>query len=292
MKSVLFFLSLLCASIYAKAQNYPDVLSYYVNGTPLNGVKIKTNLPFTNSTQMPTIIIEGFNYATNESTSLILNYYILNNIFVKGKVSSSGSFTPPIYLAGENGKVVIFIDSRAYFLRFHVRAFAVGLGADNAASYTGWTTVDSTLSEVATASFLLPYQNRLSGDVYLPGNSVWNANGKLGIGTTATGNYQLAVEGTMGARKVQVKQSSWADFVFKPDYQLPLLLELESYINSNQHLPGIPSEAEVLKDGIDVGEMNKLLLQKVEELTLYIINQQKQINYINQQLRAMDNHSK
>jgi len=280
MKSVLIFLSLLCASLYVSAQNYPDVLSYYFNGTPTSGIKIKTNLPFTNSSQMPTIILEGYSYGTNEPINLTLNYYIYNNVFLKGKISTSSSYNPPVYLAGENGKVVIFLDSRSYCQRLHVRAYASGLSADIAASYTGWTAVDSVLSSAATATFLLPYQNRFSGDVYLPGNSVWDSSGNVGIGTTNPGSYMLAVEGTMGARKVQVKQTSWADFVFKPDYQLSPLQELESYISANQHLPGIPSEAEVQKDGIDVGEMNKKLLQKVEELTLYIIRQQKEIDQL------------
>jgi len=277
MKSVLIFLSLLCASLYVSAQNYPDVLSYYNNGTPVNGVKIKTNLPFTNSSQMPTIIFEGYCYGSNESISLMLSYYIYNNIFIKTKISTSGLSNPAVYLAGENGKVVIFMDSKLYFERFHIRAFASGLSADVAGNYTGWTAVDSTLSTTAVATTLLSYQNRFSGNVYLPGNSIWNDTA-VGIGTTSPGSYQLAVEGTMGARKVQVKQTSWADFVFKPDYQLSPLEELESYINANQHLPGIPSEAEVQKDGIDVGEMNKKLLQKVEELTLYIIDMRKEID--------------
>jgi hypothetical protein len=281
MKSVLIIFSLLFGSLYAKAQNYPDVLSYFINGTPVNGVKIKTNLPFTNSSQMPTIIIEGFNFSTNEPTSLILNYYIYNNIFIRGKVSSSGTFNPPIYLAGENGKVVIFIDSRAYFLRFHVRAFAAGLSADNAASYTGWTTVDSTLSEGATATLLLPYQNRFSGDVYLPGNSIWNANGNIGIGTASPGSYKLAVEGMIGGRKIKVtQQATWADFVFQPDYELPSLRAVDNYIRDNKHLPGIPTAEEVRKDGLDLGEMNKLLLQKVEELTLYMIEMKKEIDQL------------
>jgi hypothetical protein len=262
------------------AQYYDDVLTYTATSTPVNGVKIKTNLPFTNNTQMPTIFIEGYAYNTGEPISLILDYYINADVFQKSKVSTSGSHNPPITLAAENGKVVIFIDSKIYYQRFHVRAFAYGKSADITSNYTGWTAVDSTLSATATAAFLVPYQNRFSGDVYLPGSSLWDSSGHVGIGTTSPGSYQLAVEGTIGARKVQVKIGSWADFVFKPDYQLPPLNELESYINTNQHLPGVPSEAEVQKDGIDVADMNKRILQKVEELTLYIIRLKKEIDQL------------
>ncbi|SFD98724.1 hypothetical protein SAMN05518672_10448 [Chitinophaga sp. CF118] len=282
-KSVLIFLSLLCAPMYVSAQYYPDVLTYTMNGVPANGIKIKTNLAFINGAQMPTIMIEGFSHGSNEPISLILNYYVYTNVFYKGKISSSGSYTPPVYLAVENGMVVIFIDSQSSYQRIHVRAFGWGRVGDVPASYTGWTAVDSALSVDATATYLLPYQNRFSGDVYLPGNSVFNTDGNLGIGTTAPGTNKLAVEGTIGARKMQVKQTSWADFVFQPDYQLPPLQELEKYIQANKHLPGIPTETEVQEKGIDLGEMNKLLLQKVEELTLHVIDLQKQINQLHSQ---------
>lgn len=107
---------------------------------------------------------------------------------------------------------------------------------------------------------------------------VFRPDGNVGIGTTTPGAYKLAVEGTIGARRVKVTQSAWADFVFHPDYQLPSLREVEEYIKANRHLPEIPSAAEVEKEGLDLGEMNKKLLQKVEELTLYIINLEKRLN--------------
>lgn len=101
--------------------------------------------------------------------------------------------------------------------------------------------------------------------------------GSVGIGTTVTGEYKLAVEGTIGARKVKVTSGAWADHVFTEAHHRPGLLELEQYINEHKHLPGIPTEAEVKKDGIDVGEMNAKLLEKVEELTLYIIELKKEV---------------
>ncbi|MDR6571320.1 tail fiber protein [Chitinophaga ginsengisegetis] len=103
-----------------------------------------------------------------------------------------------------------------------------------------------------------------------------NNVGNVGIGTTSPGSYKLAVEGTVGARKVKVTQGTWADFVFHPNYQLPPLQEVESFIKKNGHLPEIPSEMEVKQDGLDIGEMNKKLLQKIEELTLYIIELKKE----------------
>lgn len=99
--------------------------------------------------------------------------------------------------------------------------------------------------------------------------------GNIGIGTKKTGGHKLAVEGTIGARKLIVSQSTWADFVFHPSYALPALQEVETFIKEHQHLPGIPSEAVIKAEGLDVGDMNKKLLQKVEELTLYMIDMQK-----------------
>lgn len=99
--------------------------------------------------------------------------------------------------------------------------------------------------------------------------------GNIGIGTKKTGGHKLAVEGTIGARKLIVSQSTWADFVFHPSYTLPALQEVETFIKEHQHLPGIPSEAVIKAEGLDVGDMNKKLLQKVEELTLYMIDMQK-----------------
>lgn len=109
-----------------------------------------------------------------------------------------------------------------------------------------------------------------------------DANGNLGIGTTATGTYKLAVAGTIGAKKLQVTQSGWADDVFDNDYQLPSLAEVEDYVKENKHLSEIPSEKEVLANGLDVGEMNRILVKKVEELTLYLIEEHK-MNIENQE---------
>ena len=103
-------------------------------------------------------------------------------------------------------------------------------------------------------------------------------NGNVGIGTSNPGPYKLAVEGWLGARKIKVTQASpWSDYVFDNDYRLRTLEEVEKYIQDYKHLPDVPSATEVEKDGIDIGDNQALLLKKIEELTLYAIDQQKQI---------------
>lgn len=90
--------------------------------------------------------------------------------------------------------------------------------------------------------------------------------------------FALSVDGNIVARKVMVETSDWADYVFDKSYKLKSLSDVEAYISQNKHLPNVPSECEAIDNGQDIGEMNKVLLQKVEELTLYLIQQQKEID--------------
>jgi len=114
-----------------------------------------------------------------------------------------------------------------------------------------------------------------------------NKDGKVGIGLTKPEEFMattsatelLTVNGTIHAREVKVDlNTDLADFVFKPTYKLMPLNQVEQYVNTNSHLPEMPSASEVTKNGLNIGEMQNKLLQKVEELTLYMIEQQKTIS--------------
>lgn len=101
-------------------------------------------------------------------------------------------------------------------------------------------------------------------------------SGNVGIGTTDPQGYKLAVNGDMIATSIKVKpHGSWPDYVFKPQYNLPSLSDVKTYIDQNQHLPDMPSESEVAKEGINLGEIVKLQTKKIEELTLYLIEKDK-----------------
>lgn len=104
--------------------------------------------------------------------------------------------------------------------------------------------------------------------------------GKVGIGCENTvEGYALAVNGGVMSTRVSVMDvDEWPDYVFGGDYHRMSLYELEEYIDLNHHLPEVPSAEEVSEQGIDLGEMNAILLQKVEELTLHVIELQKQID--------------
>lgn len=122
---------------------------------------------------------------------------------------------------------------------------------------------------------------------YLRSNLVISrATGNVGIGT-ANPQERLSVDGTVLAKKVKVSTAAanWPDYVFHKSYQLPSLYEIENFISQHQHLPGIPSAADIAENGQDLGDMDRKLLQKIEELTLYIINQQKQLE---EQKKAQD----
>lgn len=100
-------------------------------------------------------------------------------------------------------------------------------------------------------------------------------NGNVGIGIMNPIN-KLDVNGTIHSKEVKVDILGWSDFVFKKGYNLPTLEEVEKHINEKGHLENIPSEKEVLENGINLGEMNAKLLQKIEELTLYMIEMKKE----------------
>ena len=119
---------------------------------------------------------------------------------------------------------------------------------------------------------------RVNGRIGLPSvssiSNIFFNSGMVGIGTQNFPNdeYRLRVNGKIICKGLKVQANSWADYVFKPSYALMNLDSLNEFIASNQHLPAIPSEKEIIeKEGFDLEEMNILLLRKVEELTLYTI---------------------
>jgi hypothetical protein len=103
-------------------------------------------------------------------------------------------------------------------------------------------------------------------------------------GTTAMSNianlFEINGDGTVFVKALIVQQSGWPDYVFSKDYNLKPLLEVDKYIQENKHLPDVPSEDEVKKNGLSIGDMQSKQMKKIEELTLYIIDLQKQIDQL------------
>jgi hypothetical protein len=105
--------------------------------------------------------------------------------------------------------------------------------------------------------------------------------GKLIIGNGTTmcspADSKASIDGKLYAREVVVNAVSWCDYVFKPDYKLMPICDLKEYIKTNSHLPDVPTEKDVITDGINLGNSNAVLLKKIEELTLYVIQQEERI---------------
>ncbi|SDP94770.1 hypothetical protein SAMN05428975_3992 [Mucilaginibacter sp. OK268] len=122
---------------------------------------------------------------------------------------------------------------------------------------------------------------------------ITDANGNIALNTYDSKGYKFAVNGSAIATSMTVKlNSAWPDYVFKKDYQLPSLSDVKAYIDQNQHLPEIPSEQQIAKEGLNLGEMNKLLMKKVEELTLYLIEKDKKEKELETRIKSLEQKSK
>lgn len=135
----------------------------------------------------------------------------------------------------------------------------------------------------------------VNGQPIVAGSSQWttsgvninyNTAGMVSIGTTtAPAGYKLAVGGKIVAEEIVVKlQANWPDYVFEKDYKLQSLRDLNLFIAKNKHLPGVPSAREIEESGVSVGEMNIILLKKIEELTLHLIKQQAEIDVLKRKI--------
>lgn len=228
-----------------QSNNIYNNILYYHSGCAVinNGVKIKTNIPFPASGsggEMPTVNIEGFAYGESKTIGININWYVWQNEFyLASNVSSYGGYTPIVKLANENGKVVIFLDDKTYCINFGVKA----IGGGDPSYYQGWTIADEPITGSITKT--LAYKN-------------------------AFGNVK--VDGKLEAKEIKVTLTPTADFVFEKEYGLPKLEEVEKFVKENKHLPEIASAKEMEKEGVNVGEFQIKLLQKIEELTLYSID--------------------
>jgi len=116
-----------------------------------------------------------------------------------------------------------------------------------------------------------------------------NSAGNVGIGTTNP-TYPLSVNGTVEAKEVIV-QTGWSDYVFDRSYRLAPLSEVESYIKTEHHLPGVPSEKQVAAKGVSLGDMQSKLLAQIEQLTLHVIDQEKEIQELRMQISTSRHES-
>ncbi|MGQ7855248.1 hypothetical protein ACUN24_13520 [Pedobacter sp. WC2501] len=184
-----------------------------------------------------------------------------------------------------------------------IEAANIGMGTNNpigkldvrGAAFIG--TSDLLLG--SNGSFIQIDQGNVSGNTYsqlrafsnggaLTNNLILqNSGGRVGIGTTNPSDM-LTVAGKIGAREIKVSTNAGADFVFEPGYEIPDLKALEKFVKTHKHLPEIPTAKEMVENGVNLGELNIKLLQKVEELTLYLIEKDKKIDTLIKRVEALE----
>ncbi|ATP58041.1 hypothetical protein CPT03_16990 [Pedobacter ginsengisoli] len=248
--------------------------------------------------------------------------YEISISYVRGNVAAAGTFLASIShynpnLWREVGRVnsngyagagsdghnfAIDCNTDRFNPRFRIRAIrTLGIATDPLTVHIkirsinqngSWTTLNVTGSDL-TVNKLLPMTNDWSlyvGNSHDPAGAEIAikalGNGNVGVGT-AIPNAKLAVNGNIRAKEIKVETANWPDYVFAEDYQLPTLQQTEKHIKEKGHLPGIPSAEEVKSDGVDLGEMNAKLLQKLEEVTLHLIKQEKELLKLKKELNSL-----
>ena len=184
------------------------------------------------------------------------------------------------------------------FILFSFSLFGQDGGADHIKIRTNYLQIDS-LHEIAPTEVkvltvdensTVGYTTTLSGGESLwsnEGNYINYLGGNVAVGDSLN-NKNLHVFGNIYTHEVRVQLSIPApDYVFEKNYDLMQLNDLQKYLEVNKHLPEVPSAKEMETDGVSLSEMNMLLLKKVEELTLYVIEQQKAIDAQNEQIRKL-----
>jgi hypothetical protein len=228
--------------------------------------------------------------------------HVNGNVLSNGFFSSNGVFnsnstalalqtggTSRLTVLGSNGNVGI--GTAAPEQKLHITGDLLLDNGDTPTIYTGTGTY-LYLSTSGGQPSVLKTGGVLVADSYnyaSPSRNDLVVKGKVAIGTpvtTSANGYTLAVNGKIGAKDVQIERNSnaWPDYVFAPAYELPSLSEVEQYVRQHHHLSEVPSAKEVEEKGHSVGDMDLILLKKVEELTLYIIEQQKQIDALKKKL--------
>lgn len=127
----------------------------------------------------------------------------------------------------------------------------------------------------SNANSLVVGFNSNRATLYVGPSSGSNTFGKVGIGTT-TPQSELAVNGTITAKALNLTMTGWPDYVFANGYKRMGLDETEKYIDEHKHLPGVPSAQEIESNGLNVGEMNRIMMEKIEEITLHLIEIKKE----------------
>ncbi|MFD2035513.1 tail fiber protein [Belliella marina] len=293
-KTVLTFLLVMMSASGLLAQSFPtetsrgDVVETYVNSN--NAIEIG----LANSLNARRAWILSRHNTTSVYGDYYSTFHLQPDIGDKSRyrgvaIGHPASTILPVgvHLA-VNGRVGIGIINPS--VELHVKGtvmvdgqFSVKSDDGNTAGYIGTT------GDAGTANGVNISSNRGNGKIVfstLGGNlqekmRITNT-GNVGIGTTIPTN-KLEVNGTIRAKEVKLEATNWPDYVFEKGYELMPLKEVDAFIGENGHLPGLKSAKEYAEEGVDMLELNQKLLEKVEELTLHLIEQEKRIKQLERQ---------
>jgi len=199
---------------------------------------------------------------------------------IKGIMAIVGLCVTADNVYSQDARILIGLDGPAYGVKI-LSKFPNGTGGfargysianqDNSETYIQLGTFGNYFGGISNLTY--SYIGREYNNTYM----VFRPNGDIGIGTINP-QEKLSVNGKIRAHEIKVETSNWPDYVFKTDYKLPTLPETERFIKENGHLPEVPKASEVEADGVSLGEMNKILLKKIEELTLQVIELNKKVD--------------
>jgi hypothetical protein len=277
-----YLLSATAAATYATQANNALKVNYTDTAAMLSGYALRTQTvqqSEVGSLLSPYLLsaTAAATYATQANNALKINYtdtaamlsgYALRTQTVQQ--SEVGSLLSPYLLSATAAATYATQANNALKVNY----------TDTAALLQGYVRLISNSSPVMGGVTL---NGMLNGTQASFSNTVHLAkeNGVVVIGNVNPASHKLAVDGSIGARKVVINSpENWSDFVFDNDYSLRPLSAVESFIKKNKHLPDVPSEKEVKEKGINVADMQAVLLRKIEELTLYIIELEKKMKHL------------
>ncbi|WP_238387281.1 hypothetical protein [Sphingobacterium olei] len=197
-----------------------------------------------------------------------------------GSAPGNNSYGNLLAIYGRNSHwqsdIYLGADRKMYF---RISAYVSNGSENGIGQFNNWRTVLDSHSDVISSGRLV-----IKG----AGNHTIE-NGNVGIGTTNPTD-KLAVNGNIRAKEIKVETANWPDYVFHKNYELKPLKEIKQFIDENGHLPEVPKAKEIEERGLSLGEMNKILMKKVEELTLYIIELEERMGDLEDKKSSYENN--
>ncbi|MDI9258526.1 hypothetical protein [Flavobacterium sedimenticola] len=279
----------LLTEVDGSTTNELQTISMSGNTISLSNGGGSVTIPSFTDTDAQTLSITGNVLSISNGNSVVLPNHGPQTITQNGAIvtlsNGGGSFTLPqtVVQAGTNVTVTGTGTAASPYIVSAAAGTDTSLYANNGIINQATTTAGNRVVDMNNSNIWFNTANSTSnGKIYLGSSTAY---------PNTTGNYKLFVEGGILTEKVKValrSSANWADYVFAKDYKLMPLKEVEQFVMTNKHLPGIDSAEKLAANGIDVAEMQSKQMEKIEELTLYIIDQEKKIEAQN---KAIDKNN-